>query len=139
VVEVPEAASAVDRWRERTSYAKPSAGVPAHVTILFPFVPAARLDGAVVEALRAVAAVFEPIAYELRETRRFPGVLYLAPVPPEPFLALTDAVASAFPAYPPYEGAFDEVIPHVTAAEGPTTSSTMPSRPRADTTLKPCE
>lgn len=119
VVEVPEAAPVVDAWRERTSSAKPSAGVPAHITILFPFVPAAGLDGAALDALRALAATFEPILYELGEARRFSGVLYLAPAPPEPFLDLTDAVVSAFPGYPPYEGAFDAVIPHVTAAEGP--------------------
>ena len=31
----------------------------------------------------------------------------------EPFVELTAAVTAAFPQYPPYEGAFDEVIPHV--------------------------
>lgn len=118
VVEVPEAAAAIDGWRERTSNAKPSAGVPAHITILFPFVPALRLDGAVVEALRQLFASFEPIRYQLGEARRFPGVLYLAPDPPEPFVALTEAVVTAFPAHAPYEGVFGAVIPHVTAAEG---------------------
>jgi hypothetical protein len=29
---------------------------------------------------------------------------------------MTDALVRAFPAYPPYEGAHDEVIPHVTVA-----------------------
>ncbi len=29
-------------------------------------------------------------------------------------MALTAAVAAAFPAYPPYGGAYEEVIPHLT-------------------------
>ena len=41
-------------------------------------------------------------------------VLWLAPEPADPFVALTAAVAAAFPAYPPYGGAHDEVIPHLT-------------------------
>ena len=118
VVEVPEAAVAVDTWRERTSYAKPSNGVPAHVTVLYPFVPAADVDEAVLADLRALFAGLASFPFELRESRHFPGVLYLAPDPPEPFVALTEAVAAAYPAYPPYEGVFAEIVPHLTAAEG---------------------
>jgi hypothetical protein len=38
---------------------------------------------------------------------------------PEPFLALIDAVRARWPGYPPYGGAFDEVTPHLTVAQGP--------------------
>jgi hypothetical protein len=118
VVEVPEAADAVDPWREQTSTAKPSAGVPAHVTIVFPFVPAHALDEGLIARVAALFAAFPPFAFELRETRRFPSLLYLAPEPAEPFLALTEAMWAAYPDYPPYGGEFDSVIPHLTAAEG---------------------
>ena len=118
VVEVPEAAVAVDPWRERTSPAKPSNGVPAHVTILFPFVPAAEVDDGLVGELRAFFAALPAFRFELRECRHFPAVLYLAPEPPEPFVALTETVVAAYPGYPPYEGVFAEVVPHLTAAEG---------------------
>jgi hypothetical protein len=118
VVEVPEAAAAVDAWLERTAYAKPSNGVPAHVTVLYPFVPAAEVDEALLADLRALFAGLPSLAFELRECRHFPAVLYLAPEPPEPFVALTEAVVAAYPAYPPYEGVFAEVVPHLTAAEG---------------------
>ena len=51
---------------------------------------------------------------------RFPDdVLYLAPEAPAPFRALTDALAAAFPEYPPYGGVFTEVIPHLTVAHHP--------------------
>ncbi len=44
-------------------------------------------------------------------------VLWLAPKPAEPFRLLTAAVWAAFPDYPPYGGAFDGSIPHLTVAE----------------------
>ena len=96
VLLVPEAAAAVDTWRERTSYAKPSNGVPAHVTVLYPFVPAANVDEALLADLRALFAGLPSFAFELRECRHFPAVLYLAPDPPEPFVALTEAVVAAY-------------------------------------------
>jgi 2'-5' RNA ligase len=118
VVEVPEAAPAVDGWRERTSPAKPSNGVPAHVTILFPFAPAAGVDDELLHGLRALFAGFAAFRFELRECRHFPAVLYLAPEPPEPFVSLTEAVVAAYPEFLPYEGVFDSIVPHLTAAEG---------------------
>ena len=118
VVDVPEASAAVDAWLERTSPAKPSNGVPAHVTVLYPFVPAAEVDDALVARLRELFAAIPSFGFELRECRHFPAVLYLAPEPPEPFVSLTEAVVAAYPGFPPYEGVFDEVVPHLTAAEG---------------------
>jgi len=118
VVEVPEAAVAVDAWLERTAYAKPSNGVPAHITVLYPFVPAADVDDELVGGLGELFARMPSFGFALRECRRFPAVLYLAPDPPDPFLALTAAVVAAYPGFPPYEGVFDEVVPHLTAAEG---------------------
>jgi hypothetical protein len=54
---------------------------------------------------------------------QFPDVVYLAPEPGEPFLRLTAAMATRWPEAPPYGGAYDEVIPHLTVAhtEDPTT------------------
>jgi 2'-5' RNA ligase superfamily len=44
-------------------------------------------------------------------------VLWLDPNPAEPFRRLTEAVGVEFPECPPYGGAFDEVVPHLTVAE----------------------
>ena len=115
---MPEAGAAVDDWRERTSPAKPSNGVPAHVTIIFPFVPASGIDDELLHGLRALFAGLPSFRFELRECRLFPAVLYLAPEPPEPFVSLTEAVADAYPDFPPYEGVHDSIVPHLTAAEG---------------------
>ena len=51
-------------------------------------------------------------------TGRFPGVVWLAPEPAEPFIALTELLAAAFPDHPPYEGAHDEIVPHLTLGLG---------------------
>jgi len=118
IVAVPEAAGAVDDWRERTSYAKPSSGVPPHITILSPFKPPADIDDVLVDELRAVFDAFERFAFELGAVRQFPGVLYLAPHPAEPFARMTEAVWRRFPDCPPYGGTFDSIVPHLTTAEG---------------------
>ena len=114
----PEAAPVVDGWRERTCYAKPSAGVPPHVTILFPFVPASSVTEELLDELRRLFATVGSFVVSLEETARFGTVLYLAPRPLDPFVALTEAVVGAYPHCPPYGGAFEDVIPHLTVAEG---------------------
>lgn len=118
VVAVPEAASVVDGWRERTCQAKPSTGVPAHVTILWPFVPAARIDDALVAHLHSLFEATESFTFALRTAARFPETLYLVPEPADRFAHLTRLVFEAYPEYPPYEGAFDAIVPHLTVAEG---------------------
>ncbi|MFL5707523.1 MAG: 2'-5' RNA ligase family protein [Chloroflexota bacterium] len=92
-------------------------GVPGHVTILYPFVSPADLDGRVRTALAEVAATNAPFDVRFDRVGRFPTVVYLVPDPPEPFIRLTEAVQERFPDLLPYEGAFDEVIPHLTIAD----------------------
>jgi 2'-5' RNA ligase len=92
-------------------------GIPAHITVLYPFVPPAALDDALERAVAEVLDGFRAFDYELRDVRSFDdGVLYLAPEPDEPFAALTNAFADRWPDYPPYGGGFDTVIPHLTVA-----------------------
>jgi 2'-5' RNA ligase len=107
---------ALERLRGRWDRAA-AAGVPAHVTILYPFMPPGALDAGVRRTLAEIAAADE--AFEVRFARvgRFPTAVYLAPEPSEPFNRLTEAIHARFPAFPPYEGAFDEVIPHLTITE----------------------
>ena len=92
-------------------------GVPPHVTILYPFVPADGLTPEVRSALATEAGDFEPFEVRFKRVERWPGVVYLAPMPAASFTALTNAVAQRFPGHPPYEGEFDEVVPHLTVVE----------------------
>ena len=115
IVTVPEAEPVVGGWRMQYTLDAP-AGIPPHVTVLFPFVPSERVgdvEGRVAE-LVAAASAFDIL---FARTARFPEVLYLDPEPAQPFLALTGAIAAEWPEHPPYEAAFETVIPHLTVAE----------------------
>jgi 2'-5' RNA ligase len=119
VVEVSGAAALVDGWRERSCEARPSAGVPPHVTLLSPFAPAGEIDDALLAEVARVLEGFAPFDLRFERTARFPGVLYLVPDPDAPLRALTDALVARFPEYPPYEGAFGtDLVPHLTVAQG---------------------
>jgi 2'-5' RNA ligase superfamily len=61
---------------------------------------------------------FRPFEVAFRSTSRFPGTLILPPEPAEPFVAMTETLLGAFPDYPPYGGAFEKVVPHLTVAHG---------------------
>jgi 2'-5' RNA ligase len=114
---VPGAEPLVDAWRRRYD---PSAtrGVPAHITLLFPFLPLLALSPAVLDRIRALLADHGPLEFDLAGVRRFPaGVLYLAPEPAAPIRALIDAIVDAFPGYPPYGGAFVDIVPHLTVTD----------------------
>lgn len=117
ICRVPEVERYISRYRDRYD---PSArrNVPAHVTILYPFVPLADIDDHVLARLRDIAAGVRSFDYRLAQTQRFPVALYLAPDPDRSFATLTDAVWRAFPEFPPFEGKFETVVPHVTVAHG---------------------
>ncbi len=117
IVRVPEADPAVRGWRERLD---PSAhdGVPAHVTVLFPFLDESRLDADVIAALAGIVAGHRAFDLRFRTCGRLPEVLYLAPEPAEPLRRLTEAVVDRWPEAPPYGGRFTEIIPHLTIAQG---------------------
>jgi 2'-5' RNA ligase len=92
--------------------------MPAHVTILFPFVPAALIDARLRASIASIASATSCFRIRLAHIRRFPNVLYLAPEPPEPFAELTSAVVARYPEYPPYGRMFEDLIPHLTIATG---------------------
>jgi len=117
IVAVPEAEPLVGTWRAKHDWSA-QRGVPAHVTVLYPFVPTERVDDRLVEELRELFAARPPFSFDLPRVARFPDVAWLAPEPSEPFKALTQTVVARYPDYPPYEGIHDEVIPHLTVAEG---------------------
>ena len=94
-------------------------GVPAHLTMLFPFVAPERLDSDVRRSLAAVAARIDPFDYRLIGAQTWPETVYLAVDPVAPFLGLHRKLQAAFPGFPIYgpDPGFD-FAPHVTIAEG---------------------
>lgn len=114
IIAVPEAEPVVGEWRERYDNAR--LGVPAHVTLLFPFVPREQLDDALLAELSELIASQPAFSFSLSRVEHFPDVTWLAPEPSEPFRRLTQLIFSRYPDYPPYEGIHDEIIPHLTVA-----------------------
>jgi hypothetical protein len=111
IVAVPEAEPAVAELRlEHDPMAR--LGVPAHITILYPFAPADTVDEA------SIASMLEPYAafpFELASVEHFDDdVTFLAPRPTRPFDDLIAAAIARWPEYPPYGGTIDSVIPHLT-------------------------
>lgn len=96
--------------------ASAAVGMPAHVTVLAPFLDIDRCTEPVLAELGAVIGAHRPFAVRFDRCGRFPDVLYLAPEPDQPFRALTSAVAARWPEAPPYGGQFAKVIPHLTVA-----------------------
>lgn len=92
-------------------------GIPAHVTILYPFLPPEDLDDSVRTALARIATEHEPFDVALVEVGRWPTVVYLRPEPADRFLSLTRSVFARWPSCPPYAGIHTELVPHLTLAE----------------------
>lgn len=117
LIRVPEVERIVGPWHVRFD-SSAAVGVPAHITLIYPFLPAHRLDAEVFAALETIFAAMSPFSFTLAELRRFEKVLYLAPEPAQPFNRLIGALTARFPEAPPYGGIHDTVIPHLTVAEG---------------------
>jgi hypothetical protein len=110
---VPEADALVAPFRDRHDPSS-AAGMPAHITLLYPFLPPSAIDDSVLAELRRCFAEFVAFRYSLCDLRQFPGhVLYLAPEPDEPFRRLTSAISSCFPQTPPYGGRHRDIVPHL--------------------------
>jgi SAM-dependent methyltransferase len=115
-VAVDEAEPVVGELRRRWDPA--GLAVAAHVTVLFPFLAPAAIDAGVEAHLDEIVAAVPAFEVEFARVGRFPNVVWLAPDPAAPFARLTDAVAARWPDHPPYGGAFDEVVHHLTVADG---------------------
>lgn len=116
IVVVPEAGG-VESWRLEHDWSA-ARGVPAHVTVLFPFVAAADAGPALLEELRSLFQSLPSFDAAFERVERFePGIVWLAPEPEAPFVELTERVARRWPEHPPYEGAHEDVIPHLTIAD----------------------
>ena len=91
--------------------------VPAHITLLYPFVPPDQIENTV-DKLKNICA--DVPAYEVTLDRygRFEGTVFLEPSNPEPILQLFRRLAGAFPEYPVYGGEHGpELHPHLTLAQ----------------------
>lgn len=116
VVLVPPAEGLVEPYRRRYDPSA-GAGMPAHITINYPFQPSGVDQPGFEGGLQTLFSAFPAFEMRLARVERFPDVLYLAPQPVRPFQDLIQHVADRYPESPPYGGVFDQVIPHLTVAD----------------------
>lgn len=117
LVAVPAAEAAVGAHRARLD---PSArdGVPAHLTVLYPFLPPAEIGPGVLAELTRIFAGLARFSFTLDQVRWFgDSVVWLGPSDEGPFRALTELVAGAYPACSPYGGVYADVVPHLTIGQ----------------------
>jgi 2'-5' RNA ligase len=92
------------------------AGMPAHITLIYPFLHGRGIDHDTELALASLIRETPSFDFTMAAVGRFPGVVYLAPEPAAPFVALTEALARRWPERPPYGGAYEQIVPHLTVA-----------------------
>jgi 2'-5' RNA ligase len=114
LVTVPPAEPLVDDFRRRYDAASVARRIVPHVTILFPFLTVEECDNDARSLLRTHFAAQPGFEASLAGVSSFPGHVWLRPEPRERFVGLIRSTCDAFPATPPYEGEFDEHVPHLT-------------------------
>ena len=114
---VPAAEPAVGPHRARLDAAARD-GVPAHLTVLYPFLPPGLIDGAVLTSLRRLFAGFPAFGFTLDRVAWFDeDVVWLGPRDVAPFCDLMARTGEAFPQCPPSGGRYAAVIPHLTIGD----------------------
>ena len=122
IVCVPEAEAMVGSLRERFD-SSARLGVPAHVTVLFPFMSPENVNASVVRRIESVLREAQEFEFSLSKVARFPATAYLEPEPAAPFITLTESLVREFPQFPPFGGEFPIIIPHLTVAHGSATEA----------------
>lgn len=115
IVAVPEAEPFVGDLRARFDF-RSSEGVPTHITVLYPF-ESYPVRAATVDRLRQLFLGMQAFEFRLKAIVRWTDNLHLVPEQSDNFVALTKAVWAEFLSYPPYEGRFAEVVPHLSVAQ----------------------
>lgn len=114
IVPFPDVDDLVGEWRRPQS----EPGLPAHVTLLYPFVPFDEISAEDVTAARVICGAAQALPVQFPQCGRFPGVSYLSPEPAGFFRSLTERLVERWPDHKPYGGAFDTIVPHLTVAHG---------------------
>lgn len=117
IVPVPQAEPLVGDLRLRFD-ATAALGVPAHITVLVPFMDPRQITPAVLERAQRTLDRVAAFSFSLGAVGRFPATAYAVPEPSGPFVRMTRALMEAFPDFPPYGGAHEEIVPHLTVADG---------------------
>jgi 2'-5' RNA ligase len=93
-------------------------GLPAHLTVLYPFVPADELDASVMQACAQIVRGIAPITVRFTRCQVRPELIYLPPEPADQVQRLLEEVWARWPALLPYGGKYADASAHVSIALG---------------------
>lgn len=115
IVPVPRVGPLISPWARRHDPTT-AGGVPAHITVFFPFIAPDAITPADLSRLESVFATHPATEVELARVGMFEEgeVLHIRPEPDEPFRAMTESVHREWPALEPYGGRHEDPVPHVT-------------------------
>lgn len=114
VLPVPQAQPVLSEIAQR--FPEAVREVPAHISLLYPFLPHETCDVDVITALSEIIAQTGPLGVRLSACERRGEFAALRPEPLDPLRALSGSVRRRWPHLVPYDGRFGEVDPHVTVA-----------------------
>lgn len=117
IVPVGAAEPIVGHWRKDFDPAA-AASVPAHITIIYPFLAQQDINDEVMGDLRRLIAHQASFTVTFAHCGQFPDVLFLVPDPDDPFRRLTAELVQRWPQAPPYAGLITDPIPHLTITHG---------------------
>ncbi|GAA5200508.1 2'-5' RNA ligase family protein [Rugosimonospora acidiphila] len=93
-------------------------GVPAHITIHYPWLRLPSVDQEDIRQVRELAAATPPHPVAFRELRWFgTEVLWLAPDPAESLVDLSESSARRWPGHLRYGGQMTAPVPHLMVAQ----------------------
>ncbi|MDQ0381611.1 2'-5' RNA ligase family protein [Amycolatopsis thermophila] len=94
-------------------------GLPAHISLLYPFLPAGELDDATLAALAGLLEQHPQVEVRFERCDHDDGFVFLTPEPAQALTGLIARLRDRWPAVRPYDGRFGEdVEPHLTIAMG---------------------
>ena len=117
-IPVPQADGILSHVRSSFSGEVPPAGSPAHITLLYPWMPPASIDDHVLAELTVLFATFPDFGFSLKQGWFGREVLLLVPDDASPFVRLTEAIVHRWPEYPYYGADYDKIEPHISLAYG---------------------
>ncbi|WP_218138089.1 2'-5' RNA ligase family protein [Streptomyces sp. 2314.4] len=132
IAPVSDAEAAVGPYRRVLDHTV-SWPVPAHVTVLYPFVAPDRITQRVIDDVRACLLAVPAFTVTFSRVAWFgQDVMWLAPNPDAPFRRLTEVMWNHFPECPPYRGAHPDPTPHLTVGSSHLADTTTMRRASAN-------
>ena len=117
-VTLPQADEVLSYVLSRFEGELPLPGAPPHITLLFPWMPPARIDEKVLAELAGLFDGFPSFDCSLKLGWFGSEALLLVPEDPDPFVRLTKAIIRRWPEFPYYGGDYESIEPHVSLAYG---------------------